>query len=104
MRERYEVVLLDSPPSRHVADPVLMAAKCDALVLVLRIGSVERPHFSEVVDLYKGPPFNLLGEVVYDTDTTESYGAYDLQPDAPGRLAKLGGRDRARRAQERRAS
>ena len=83
-----------------------MAAKCDALVLVLRIGSVERPHFSEVVDLYKSPPFNLLGEVVYDADATESYGAYDLQPETPSRMSRLGGRDktRTRRPQERKAS
>jgi capsular exopolysaccharide synthesis family protein len=105
MRERYQVVLLDSPPSRHVADPVLMAAKCDALILVLRIGSVERPHLTEVVDLYRSASFNLLGEVVYDADTTESYGAYDLQPETPGRMSRLGNRDKTRRGtQERKAS
>jgi capsular exopolysaccharide synthesis family protein len=63
-RERYDFVLLDSPPVLAVADPQVMAGMADGVILVLKVSYDRR---TEAVDAYHqllGAGANVLGTVV----------------------------------------
>jgi len=53
-RDRYDVVLIDSPPILAVADPVILAPKVDAVILVYKIGKTARAALMRA-NWYRGP-------------------------------------------------
>ena len=64
MREAYDVVIIDSPPLLAVADPSIIAAAVDAIMLVVRTTSTCRPDVDRTVELLKTLGTPVLGAVV----------------------------------------
>jgi capsular exopolysaccharide synthesis family protein len=74
MAERFDLVLIDSPPANLVADPHLMAASADAVLLVARAFVTTRKALEKVVqDLY---PSRILGAVLNGGTPARIYGGY----------------------------
>jgi capsular exopolysaccharide synthesis family protein len=74
VRHRYDTIVIDTPPSRQIADGIVIAAKCDAVILVVRLGLVRRDDLSAIVGRLASPSFRLLGEVVYGAGDEREYG------------------------------
>jgi len=62
MTERFDLVLVDSPPANLVTDVQLLAANCDAVLLVARAFSTTRKAFEEAV--HNLQPFRVIGTVL----------------------------------------
>jgi Mrp family chromosome partitioning ATPase len=58
--QEYDMVVLDSPPMMNVADGRVLAAKVDAVVLVVKGGETPR----ELVQLAHGNILNVGGHVI----------------------------------------
>jgi capsular exopolysaccharide synthesis family protein len=62
MTEQFDLVLVDSPPANLVTDVQLLAANCDAVLLVARAFSTTRKAFEEAV--HNLQPFRVIGTVL----------------------------------------
>ena len=74
VRHRYDTIVIDTPPSRQIADGIVIAAKCDAVILVARLGLVRRDDLSTIMTRLASPSFRLLGAVVYGAGDEREYG------------------------------
>jgi capsular exopolysaccharide synthesis family protein len=74
VRHRYDTIVIDTPPSRQIADGIVIASKCDAVILVARLGLVRRDDLSTIVSRLASPSFRLLGAVVYGAGDEREYG------------------------------
>jgi capsular exopolysaccharide synthesis family protein len=74
VRSRYDTVVIDTPPSRQIADGLVIASKCDAVILVVRLGLVRRDDLTAIASRLSSSSFRLLGEVVYGAGDEREYG------------------------------
>ena len=96
---RYDQVLIDSPPVTLVSDARVLAASCDASVLVLRSERSTRRGATLAWSALSSVGANLLGVVVNDFArqkdgygyTYYGYGRYGYAPAAPAELNGHGG-------------
>ncbi|HEY5315002.1 MAG TPA: polysaccharide biosynthesis tyrosine autokinase [Pirellulales bacterium] len=105
LRERYDYVLLDSPPLLAVADPCIIAQHTDGVVLTVRPSKDSRMQVQRSKQLLEAANARLLGAVVnaYDLKRQqlnsyeygygygygyESYGE-DSEPEAAGKSQQL---------------
>jgi capsular exopolysaccharide synthesis family protein len=98
-REQFDVVLLDTPPIRQVADAVLTGARSDGVLLVVRLGTITRADLKASVDLVSAAPFTLVGEIVHSADASvEDYAYEGRHPRRGLGFRRLLERDGVRRA------
>jgi Mrp family chromosome partitioning ATPase len=71
MTEQFDLVLVDSPPANLVTDVQLLAANCDAVLLVARAFSTTRKAFEEAV--HNLQPFRVIGTVLNGGTAKRSY-------------------------------
>ncbi len=76
MTEMFDLVLVDSPPVNLMADAQLLAANCDALLLIARAFSTTRKSFEKAVQNLL--PFRVIGTVLNagTTPTSRKYRGY----------------------------
>jgi len=75
--ERYDRVIIDSPPVGSVADSQILAAICDIVVLVLRAEKSTRRHSQQARDSLLSVGAHLFGAVVNDVPRKRGrYGYY----------------------------
>ena len=65
---RFDHVLIDSPPLLSVADPVIMASKAGATILVVQCGRTSRPAVIRGRQKLTQAKANILGVVLNDVD------------------------------------
>jgi capsular exopolysaccharide synthesis family protein len=86
LRERADVVLVDSPPLLQVGDGLQLSTQVDALLVVAQVGRLERGAMVELRTLLDAAQAPALGIVVTGADaedhTEPTYGYY-LLPDEP---------------------
>ncbi len=78
LRSQYDLVILDSPPILLVTDSVILSAKADGTMVVVRSGVTTKPvlaHVSEVLRRRAGHIFGLVLNAV-DTRSVEYYYSY----------------------------
>lgn len=77
-RERYDFVLLDTPPVLAVSDPRIVSAQADGVMLVLRVSQGTRPQAVHALDLLSGIGANVVGAIVnaWDAGREFRYGEY----------------------------
>ena len=74
MTEQFDLVLVDSPPVNLITDVQLLAASCDAVLLVARAFATSRKAFEKAVqDLL---PFRVIGTVLNAGSAQGSSGYY----------------------------
>lgn len=74
LRRQFEYVLLDSPPMCVVGDALTLSARMDAVVLVTRLGLVNRTALRDVKRQLASSPASTLGFVATGVSTTAAYG------------------------------
>ncbi|ATW25946.1 CpsD/CapB family tyrosine-protein kinase [Candidatus Formimonas warabiya] len=67
LKEQYEVILIDAPPAIAVADPIILAGKCDGVIVVVRAGFTKLNALKETKELLKKAEAPLLGTVLNDS-------------------------------------
>jgi capsular exopolysaccharide synthesis family protein len=75
--EKFDRILLDSPPVGAVADAVVLATQVDGVVLVLKAGRTHRDMARRTVKALRDVKANVFGAVLNDVDLEKSkYGDY----------------------------
>lgn len=70
MREKYEVVIVDSPPLGAGIDPFVLSTLTGNLMLVLRAGATERDLAEAKLQIVDQLPIRLIGAVLNDVRAT----------------------------------
>ena len=77
LSERYDRIIIDSPPVGPVADSQILAAICDITLLVLRAEKSTRKHSQQARDSLQSVGGRLLGAIVNDIPRKHGrYGYY----------------------------
>jgi succinoglycan biosynthesis transport protein ExoP len=74
LRERYDLVLIDSPPLLHVGDARALAAEVDAVLLVVRLHIARKQYLAELRRALEAVPAQPLGFVLAGAELEEGYG------------------------------
>jgi succinoglycan biosynthesis transport protein ExoP len=97
IRDKYDYVLIDSPPVLAVTDPCIVAARVDGVLLTLHISKDSRQHAERAHALLSAMGVNILGVVVNgvppdDADYGFGYGYHghqqNGQPHSPAEEAQ----------------
>jgi capsular exopolysaccharide synthesis family protein len=107
LKERYDLLLFDTPPVGPVADPVVLGAQIDGVLLILKCERTTRDLAKQAMRALRDANVRVLGAVLNDVDIQEKrysrvyyayyrrYGTYYGDRDkllAPGADAKGKGR------------
>jgi capsular exopolysaccharide synthesis family protein len=76
MKERYDLVLFDSPPLLAVTDAAILATEADGVLLVASAGETQMAGVERVAEFLSGIGVNLLGVVLNKFDARQAYGGY----------------------------
>jgi non-specific protein-tyrosine kinase len=81
LREQMDFVLVDAPPMLTVSDAATVSRRADAIVIVARLGVVNRPMLRDLARALDATPARKLGFILTGAGATESYdlGAYGYQ-------------------------
>jgi len=75
LRERFDVVVVDSPPILAVADPLILAGQVDGVVLVTRCEQTTRGELQRALTSLAQSDANMLGVVLNQVDARhDAYG------------------------------
>jgi capsular exopolysaccharide synthesis family protein len=75
-RQRYDYVILDSPPIIAVTDAAVLATRVDGCLLVVSSGTVSKKELLRGVNLIKNVRGTVLGIVLNALDIKRIYGSY----------------------------
>ncbi|MCA9718620.1 MAG: polysaccharide biosynthesis tyrosine autokinase [Myxococcales bacterium] len=76
LRERYDIILLDSPPVLPVTDPLVLARHVDGLVIVARCQSTTRSELQRALTTLRHGETNLLGVILNEVDHRRERSGY----------------------------
>lgn len=76
LRDRYDVIILDSPPFGAGVDPFVLGAATGNLVCVLRTGTTDRKLAEAKLQLMGRLPIHVLGAVLNDILAQGAYKYY----------------------------
>lgn len=76
LRERYDVVIVDTPPATVVADAVALSEALDGIVIVSRLGTVRRSAFRRLKEILGGIDTPVIGQIVNGGRAAGGYGYY----------------------------
>jgi capsular exopolysaccharide synthesis family protein len=75
LRSRYDIILIDSPPTLLLTDAVSIASKTDAVVWVARAGVITRPYLARAAQLIERNGMPVIGFVLNRMDkSVDPYG------------------------------
>jgi capsular exopolysaccharide synthesis family protein len=77
LRERADVIVIDTPPLLHVGDAMALTDRVDAMIVVTQLQRVRRGMLGEVRRLLDRAPAAQLGFVVIGTPAGSSYDGAD---------------------------
>lgn len=66
LRDRYSLVIIDSPPVAHLADASILASVSDGVVLVARVGVTQRANLESAVANLRHSPTPIVGSVLLE--------------------------------------
>lgn len=77
-KERYDIVLVDTPPVLGMADALKVGDCCDGTILVTRLDRITQPELTEVISLIT--PLDVVGIIANGAKSTPSrYTSYSNQ-------------------------
>ncbi len=85
IKDQYDYIIFDTPPINLVSDALVIAQKCDGLILIARANITSYEAFKRTVDSTKELNINILGVIIngYESEKSYKYGKY-------GRYGKYG--------------
>ncbi len=72
LQAMFDLVIVDTPPLLGLADSGLVAAQCDSLALVVRLGKTSRPSVLAALEELKFSSTTVLGVIANDAPKTAS--------------------------------
>ena len=81
LREKYDYVIIDSPPISPITDAKILATKVDGTILVVRAEKTKRDTISQTIEELKGVNAKIIGNVLNGVENKNKgyYGAYYSQ-------------------------
>jgi capsular exopolysaccharide synthesis family protein len=79
LRERFDVVIIDSPPALPVTDPLLLAPQVDGVIMVARCRSTTRFDIQRALTQLRQGDNNLLGVVLNELDARDEGRRYSSE-------------------------
>jgi len=76
LRAKFDVVVIDTPPSLAVTDPQIVASKCDGVLLVINAGKVKRQSAVRVKEGLDRVNARLLGVVLNNMKRSKADAQY----------------------------
>jgi tyrosine-protein kinase Etk/Wzc len=76
LKERFDIVLIDTPPMMAVTDPSILAPMTDGVLLVVELGHVSRSAVQEVKEQLELAQAKLLGVVINKASRKRGYDYY----------------------------
>jgi len=76
LQQRYDYILLDSPPVIAVTDAAILSTRADATLLVVSSGYVNRKEVERALQLLSNVRANLIGVLLNGLDIKRIYGSY----------------------------
>jgi capsular exopolysaccharide synthesis family protein len=76
LRDRYDYVIVDTPPLLVVTDPSIVAGMVDGVVLTLKVRRKSKANSREAVSILRGVGANILGVVINASDDTAGSDGY----------------------------
>lgn len=76
LRERYDIVLIDTPPSTVVADAVALVDEVDGVLIVSRLGTVRRGAMKRLREILTSVEAPVIGQIVNSDAAAKNYGYY----------------------------
>jgi len=76
MRERFDIVLIDSPPIIAVSDASILSKMTDAILLVVKAGSTDVRVLRRSIELLRQVKTNLIGAVLNGVNISAGYDSY----------------------------
>jgi capsular exopolysaccharide synthesis family protein len=73
LRERFDIVLIDSPPLAGLADGLILASFSDAVVMVVRAGLTKPSELTAAATALRQSHTQIAGLVVFEDRPVESY-------------------------------
>ena len=76
VRERTDIILMDSPPVMAVTDAAVLAPRVDGVLLVVKPGSTKLAACRQAIDQLHRVGANVLGVVLNDVEMKRSRNRY----------------------------
>jgi capsular exopolysaccharide synthesis family protein len=76
MKERYDIVLIDTPPLLAVTDAAILATEADGVIVVVAAGETQMPGLERAADFLSGIGVKMLGVILNKFDARQAYGGY----------------------------
>jgi non-specific protein-tyrosine kinase len=86
LQKRFDYVIVDAPPMCVGGDATILSGKVDSLVVVARLGVIDRPALADLGRQLSAIPKPAIGFVVTGVDTpggAYGYGAYSSNGEEP---------------------
>jgi tyrosine-protein kinase Etk/Wzc len=75
LKERYDTVILDSPPVGTVTDSVVLSTLVDSTIVIVRAHKTKMEFLEKTREALERITTNLIGVVLNDFDVAQSYGS-----------------------------
>lgn len=76
LREKFDYVIIDSPPLLLVTDPSILASYVDGVLLAIKVRRKSKPNAKEATKILRGVGANLIGVVVNNSDESGKSDGY----------------------------
>ncbi|MCD4664384.1 MAG: polysaccharide biosynthesis tyrosine autokinase [Bacteroidales bacterium] len=76
LKQRFDIVLFDTPPIMAVTDAVVLSSEVDGVVIVAKIGQTKQDAVLRTYNILKTMPSKLLGAVLNAVNVDGFYGSY----------------------------
>ncbi len=77
----FDYIVMDTPPVIPVTDPLLLAAKADATIIVVRARKTKEKIIRQTYDELMKVNSNIIGSVLNDSETKTNNGYYEYYAD-----------------------
>lgn len=76
LREKFDYIILDTPPLLVVTDPSIIASMVDGVVMALKIRRKSKPNTTEAAGILRNVGAKLLGVVINNSDESSASDGY----------------------------
>ncbi|MDV4150433.1 CpsD/CapB family tyrosine-protein kinase [Clostridium sp. AL.422] len=78
LKEKYDYIILDTPPLLVVSDPQVISIKADGTILVVRVGNTKKYEIQESYKILKSINANVVGTILngMKNEDKKYYGKY----------------------------
>jgi len=74
VKEKYELIIFDSPPVLSVSDTIILAKRVDGILLVVKWSATRRDHAAEAIKCLARANQNILGVVLNSVNNSKQFG------------------------------